>query len=119
MLSRRQAALVFGAALTSFAEQQDSQRRLRMYRVPNGGIQPQVAVDDIGTLHLVYYTGDAHHGDLFYARSNDGGASFSSPVRVNEGGSAIAAGTIRGAQLALGKRAVCTWPETVQTIQAL
>ena len=103
MLSRRQAALVFGAALTSFAEEQNSQPRVRMYRVPSGGIQPQAAVDDIGTLHLVYYTGDAHHGDLFYARSNDGGASFSSPVRVNQGGSAMAAATIRGAQLALGK----------------
>ena len=103
MLSRRQAALVFGAALTSFAEEQDSESRVRMCRVPNGGIQPQVAVDDMGTLHLVYYTGDAYHGDLFYARSSDGGGSFSSPVRVNEGGSAIAAGTIRGAQLALGK----------------
>jgi hypothetical protein len=62
-----------------------------------------VAVDDSGSLHLVYYTGDAHHGDLFYARSRDGGGRFSSPLRVNEGGSAIAAGTIRGAQLALGR----------------
>ena len=103
MLSRRQAALAFGAALTSCAEKQDSQSGIRIYRVPNGGIQPQVAVDDRGTVHLVYYTGGAQHGDLFYVRSRDGGASFSSPVRVNEGGSAIAAGTIRGAQLALGK----------------
>jgi hypothetical protein len=40
---------------------------------------------------------------LFYVRSKDGGASFSSPLPVNEGGSAIAIGTIRGAQLAIGK----------------
>jgi hypothetical protein len=103
MLSRRQAALAFGASLTSFAEKQDSQSGIRIYRVPSGGIQPQVAVDDMGTLHLVYYTGDAHHGDLFYARSRDAGSSFSSPLRVNERGSAIAAGTTRGAQLALGR----------------
>jgi hypothetical protein len=61
MLSRRQAALVFGAALTSFAEQQDSQRRLRMYRVPNDGIQPQVAVDDIGTLIDLDWSHDIIH----------------------------------------------------------
>jgi hypothetical protein len=103
MLSRRQAALALGAALSSFAQDQNTQSRVRVYRVPNGGIQPQVAVDDMGTLHMVYYTGDAHHGDLFYARSRDGGGGFSSPVRVNGGSSAIAAGTIRGAQLALGK----------------
>jgi hypothetical protein len=103
MLSRRQAALVLGAALTSFAEEQDSQSRVRLNRVPNGGIQPQVEVDDTGSVHLVYYSGDAHHGDLYYARSRDGGANFSPHVRVNEGGSAIAAGTIRGAQLALGR----------------
>jgi hypothetical protein len=103
MLSRRQAALALGAALSSFAQDQNKQSRVHIYRVPNGGIQPQVAVDDMGTLHIVYYTGDAHHGDLFYARSTDGGGGFSSPLRVNEGSSAIAAGTIRGTQLALGK----------------
>src|SRR5215469_11546359 len=103
MVSRRQAALALGAALNIFAQDQNTQSRVRIYRVPNGGIQPQVAVDDMGTLHIVYYTGDAHHGDLFYARSRDGGGRFSSAVQVNEGGSAIAAGTIRGAQLALGK----------------
>lgn len=103
MITRRQAAFALGAALSSFAADNDTRGRVRLHRVPNGGIQPEVALDDGGTLHLVYYTGDAHHGDLFYARSKDGGANFSSALPVNEGGSAIAAGTIRGAQLALGK----------------
>ena len=102
MMTRRQAAFTLGATLTSFAAD-DSQGRVRLHRVPNGGIQPQVALDDRGALHLVYYTGDPHHGDLFYVRSQDGGAGFSRPLPVNERSSAIAAGTIRGAQLALGR----------------
>ena len=69
MMTRRQAVLGLGATLTSFAAGKDTQGRIRFYRVPNGGIQPQAALDDKGTLHLVYYTGDARHGDLFYARS--------------------------------------------------
>ena len=64
----------------------------------------QVVVEDRGILHLVYYAGDAHQGNLFYVRSPDGGATFSPAIRVNsQPGSAIAAGTIRGAQLAIGK----------------
>jgi hypothetical protein len=66
MMTRRQALLAVGATL-SFAADTDTHDRIRFYRVPNGGIQPQVAIDDKGMLHLVYYTGDAHHGDLFYA----------------------------------------------------
>ncbi|HWB84396.1 MAG TPA: sialidase family protein [Bryobacteraceae bacterium] len=103
MITRRQAALTLGATLTSFAAGRDTRDRIRLYRIPNGGIQPQLALDDRGTLHLVYYTGDAHHGDLLYARSKDGGATFSPAVPVNNSGSAIAAGTIRGAQIALGR----------------
>jgi len=75
-----------------------------LLRVPAGGIQPRAATDGAGTLHLVYYVGDPMGGDLFYVRSSDDGATFSSPVRVNsQPGSAIAAGTIRGASLALGR----------------
>jgi hypothetical protein len=102
MMTRRQALLAVGATL-GFGADKDTQGRIRFYRIPNGGIQPQVALDEKGTLHLVYYTGDAHQGDLYYVRSQDGGASFSSALLVNQGRTAIAAGTIRGAQLALGK----------------
>jgi len=103
MMTRRKLTLALGATLTSVASEKKTDGRIRFCRVPNGGFQPQLALDDKDVLHLVYYTGDAHHGDLFYARSKDGGASFSSALRVNEGGTAIAAGTIRGAQLALGE----------------
>ena len=75
-----------------------------LVRVPEGGLQPQIATDTSGTMHLIYYTGDTAAGNLFYARSVDGGASFTKPLRVNmHEGSAIAAGNIRGAHIALGK----------------
>ncbi len=55
-------------------------------------------------VHLIYYQGDPQNGDLFYVRSADLGASFTSPLRVNSrAASAMAVGNIRGAHLALGK----------------
>jgi hypothetical protein len=77
--------------------------KVTLTRVPDGGLQPQVAMDAEGVLHLVYYTGDPAKGDLYYVRSSDSGATFSEALQVNsQPGSAVAAGTIRGAQLALG-----------------
>jgi len=70
---------------------------VRTMRVLEGGIQPPVAGDERGTVHLLYYNGPEAHGDLFYAKSVDGGVSFSKPMRVNsQEGSAVATGTIRG-----------------------
>jgi hypothetical protein len=58
-----------------------------------------------GVVHLIYFVGDPKHGDVFYARSEDFGGAFSSPVRVNsQAGSAMAIGAIRGAQISVGKR---------------
>jgi hypothetical protein len=75
-----------------------------LMRVPNQGLQPRPALDERGQLHLVYLAGDPRKSDIFYTRSADFGAKFSAPQRVNsQPGSAIAAGTIRGAQIALGK----------------
>ncbi|HXG08707.1 MAG TPA: sialidase family protein [Gemmataceae bacterium] len=91
--------LLFGAA----AEAGES-GKVTLLRVPDNGIQPQVAGDDKGTIHLVYFRGEARNGDLFYVRSSDGGSTFSRPLRVNsQPGSAIAVGNIRGAHLAVGK----------------
>ena len=106
MITRRHAALACTAALAGLATKTKASagHAIRLVRVPQGGLQPQAAVDDQGILHLVYYTGDARNGDLFYVRSADSGATFSPAVPVNsQAGSAVAAGTIRGAQLALGK----------------
>ena len=72
-------------------------------RLPAGGIQPQVAVDEGGTAHVVYFKGEPSAGDLYYATLSEDGA-WSTPIRVNsEPGSAIATGTVRGAQLAIGR----------------
>lgn len=77
---------------------------VRLVRVPDGGIQPQAALGGDGTLHLLYYRGEPARGDLHYVRSTDGGATFSSPIRVNSRPeTAIAAGTIRGGKMALGQ----------------
>ena len=86
-------------------------------RVPNAGIQPQIAMDDRGVLHLVYFSGEAAHGDLYYTRSGDGGGTFSVPMRVNDHtGSAIATGNIRGAHIAVGRngRVYVAWNGTYE-----
>jgi len=71
---------------------------------PDGGIQPQGLMDSRGTLHLIYFKGPPAGGDLFYVRRAAGATAFSAPVRVNsETGSAIATGTVRGGQMALGR----------------
>ena len=73
-------------------------------RVPDGGIQPDAVVDTAGVLHLVYLSGTPGASDVYYTHSRDGGRTFAPRVRVNsQPGSAIAMGTIRGAQLALGR----------------
>lgn len=99
---------VFASALTlalpSFSADLKPQAngRVRHKRVPGGGIQPQVVTDDRGVLHMLYYAGDPRHGTVFYVRSPDGGRTFATPLEVNAVGSAIAAGTIRGPQIAVG-----------------
>jgi hypothetical protein len=78
--------------------------RVTLLRVPDGGIQPQAAVDARGTVHLIYFHGRPAAGDVYYVRSSQDGRKFSEPIRVNsEPSSAIAIGNIRGAHLAVGK----------------
>ena len=106
MITRRQAVVAYAAAATGFVAKiaAGSRESVRMTRVPGSGLQPQVAIDGQGTLHLLYYAGDPQQGDVFYLSSTDSGTTFSSAIRVNsQPGSAIAMGTIRGAQLAIGK----------------
>ena len=77
---------------------------VQLLRVPGNGIQPEAVVDRRGVLHVLYFSGEARAGNLFYVRSTDFGVTFSNPVRVNsQEGSAIATGTIRGGQLAVGR----------------
>ena len=82
----------------------DQPGRVAVIAAPNGGIQPQALVDQAGGIHLVYFNGEPAAGDLFYVRSKPGTTEFSKPIRVNsQPGSAVAIGTIRGGQLALGR----------------
>lgn len=82
----------------------DEPARVTLVRTPDGGIQPQAAVDRQGVIHLIYYKGDVRNGDIFYVRQQRGQEDFSKPIQINtRPGSATAAGTIRGAQLAVGR----------------
>jgi hypothetical protein len=75
-----------------------------LVQTPDGGIQPQVAVDAKGVVHLLYFKGEPGAGDLFYVRREPGKEAFSAPIRVNsQPSSAVASGTIRGGQIAVGK----------------
>ncbi|MFL5340786.1 MAG: sialidase family protein [Gemmataceae bacterium] len=77
--------------------------RVEVVATPDGGIQPQAVADAQGTIHLIYFKGEPGNGDLFYIRRETTGRS-SPPLRVNsQPGSAIATGTIRGGQIALGR----------------
>lgn len=96
----------------SAAQEVQTPPAVKTMRVPDGGIQPQVAVDRAGTVHLVYFKGDPRNGDIYYVKSTDAGDSFSKPIRVNsQVGSALAIGSVRGSQLAIGKnnRAHVAW----------
>lgn len=95
------ACLFFNAVYTQAA---GAETAVVTRRTPNDGIQPQAVLDERGGVHLVYFKGNASGGDLFYVRAEMADGTFSEPVPVNsEPGSAIAAGTIRGAQLAVGR----------------
>lgn len=90
-------ALLFAGALAARAA------NVTVERVPNGGIQPQVAVDARGTVHLIYLSGEAAAADVYYVSRASAAKEFSAPIRVNtEAGSAIAAGTVRGAHISVG-----------------
>lgn len=72
-------------------------------RLPEAGVQPHaIAVPD-GSVHLICLAGEAKASDILYRRRTTAGG-WSAPVRVNsQPGSAVAIGTIRGPQLALGR----------------
>lgn len=97
-LSAAVSAALFWACLVASAAE------IRVQRAPAGALQPQAVMDARGMLHLVYLKGDPKACDVFYARREPGKTEFAAPLRVNsQPGSAVAVGTIRGAQFALGK----------------
>ena len=75
-----------------------------LLRTPHDGIQPQTSLGFDGVLHMIYFKGDAGAGDIEYVSRKSGHADFSTPIRINsEPASAIAVGTVRGPQMALGR----------------
>jgi len=112
--------LVFLCAALLLAPQLFGLPRVALQRVPDGGLQPQVVTDHSGIVHLVYYTGDASAGDLWYIHSTAGG--FTQPVRVNSvAGAAVATGNIRGPRMAIGRngRVYVAWNGSDKTGPAM
>ncbi|MBV6498456.1 MAG: hypothetical protein CJBNEKGG_00678 [Prosthecobacter sp.] len=78
--------------------------QVQVEALPESGIQPQVVMTGSGLVHVVYLKGDPKGCDIRHATRKAAGGAWSAPVTVNSvPRSAIAAGTIRGAQIALGK----------------
>jgi hypothetical protein len=112
MSSRRSLALailVFAAAQQASPVAlgaRDPNTTLTLVRVPDDGLQPQVALDRAGHVHLVFLKGDPSASDVYYSHTLDNG-TFTPPVRVNHvSGSAMAMGNMRGAHLAIGRTGI-------------
>jgi hypothetical protein len=91
---------------------------VRLVRTPDNGLQPQALEDGKGALHLIYLKGDPAACDVFYAVREPGHTEFSKARQVNSRpGSAVALGTIRGAQLAMGRnsRVHVAWNGSTKT----
>ena len=72
-------------------------------RAPDGAKLPQVAIDDTGTLHLIYYVGSMSSGDLLHvSRAPDAtGWSVAQPVN-DQPHTVTGVGPTDGGQLAIG-----------------
>jgi hypothetical protein len=89
--------LLIAAAVTH------TQAAVRVEKLPEAGLQPQAIATSDGTVHLIYLTGETKSSDIIYRRRAVDG-EWSAPLRVNsQAGSAVAIGTIRGPQFALGR----------------
>lgn len=89
---------LFGAAAVLHAE-------VRIEDVPEHGLQPEVAIDSNGVVHLVYLRGDPKAADIRYTSRLPGGEWSASKTVNTTPGAAVALGSIRGPQIALGAQA--------------
>jgi hypothetical protein len=75
-------------------------KSIRLVHTPNGGEVPDTEVDANGAIHVAFVKGE----DAYYAKSDDGGKSFSKPLRINSvPGTVHPANMFRGPDLALGQ----------------
>src|SRR5256885_3755541 len=105
------ARLIAGLALVLSVASFSRAAEVKLLRAPEGGIQPQAAIDEKGVAHLIYLKGDPKAAELFYTSSQDG-EKFGTAIPVNDTTKGVMAiGNIRGAQLAVGKnqRVHVTW----------
>lgn len=73
-------------------------------RTPGGGIQPQAVLGRDGVLRMIYFEGNPAAGNIEYVTRERGARAFSAPIRVNsQPGSAVAIGSVRGPQMAVGQ----------------
>jgi hypothetical protein len=91
-------------ALTFLVLIQALSAQVNVESVPESGLQPQVVVSSEGVVHLVYLKGDPKGCDIRYTHRAVDDVTWAVPITVNSiAKTAVAMGTIRGAQLALGK----------------
>src|SRR5215475_8851679 len=76
-------ALVLLVCLLRVSTRAAESNHVTLVRTPDGGIQPQAAVDNQGVVHLIYFKGEPTGGDVFYVHRASGEADFSKPMRVN------------------------------------
>ena len=77
---------------------------VRLETLPEDGMQPQIAVSASGMAHLIYLKGNPKGCEVRYTSRAVDAPTWAPPMTVNSvPKSAIAMGTIRGAQLSLGK----------------
>ena len=90
---------LFIVAGTASATPRNEPAIVDTFRVPDGGVQPQIIRGNDGTLHMIYFVGHPMQGNIFYIKSSDDGKTYGEAIRVN---SQELSASI-GARFALGK----------------
>jgi hypothetical protein len=90
--------------MLALAAQAEEPTRVTLLRLPEGTYQPQALVDRTGTVHVVALKGDPGAAEVVYRRLDAHAGRFGPEARVSgRPGTAVAVGSIRGAQVALGR----------------
>ena len=98
----RLALLGVAALLTAACTVLGTGPNVTVLRAPADAKLPQVAVDNSGTLHLVYYMGSMTSGDLFHVSRAPDATDWSPPQQVNSRPHGVTgAGPIDGGQIAI------------------
>ena len=101
-VSVRLDALAVAALLVSGCSVLGTAPDVTVLRAPADAKLPQVASDDAGTLHLIYYTGSMSSGDLFHVTRALDDTDWSAPQPVNsQAHSVTGVGPIDGGQMAI------------------